>query len=158
MEECLVCNKPTDNQIMWIKENESRCTPQYVCESCMWESINKEKAEYQKQYEKALQYLKDNSYKVIVTGYDDYKEEFEINHDVMECVGIIRKRMERQGYHERWIDVEMETYSDCDIEVVTYLYFVKHSKTEVDEYGDLAIEDERAFWIELTNETLKCDF
>lgn len=158
MEECLVCSKSTDNEIMWIKENESRCTPQYVCESCMWKSINKEKAEYQKQYDIALKYLKDNNYKVIVTGYDDYKEKFEINRDAMECVSIIRKRMEQQGYCERWIDVAWETYENCEIEVVTYLYFVKYSKTEVDEYGDFTIEYGRAFWIELTNEALKCDF
>lgn len=151
MEKCLICNKPTDNEIMWNKENKTRCTPQYVCESCMWKSINKEKAEYQKQYEIALKHLKDNNYKVVVTGYDDYKEEFEINHDVMECVGIIRKRMEQQGYYERWIDISWENYEGCEIEIVDYLYFVKYSKEEVDEFGDFKTEDEQAFWIELTN-------
>ena len=150
MEECLICREPTDNEIMWSKENGTRCTPQYICESCMWKQINKEKVEYQKQYDIALKYLKDNNYKVIVRGYNNHEEEFEINHDVMECVGIIRKRMEKQGYHERWIDISWETYEGCEIEIVDYLYFVKHSEEEVDEYGNSKIEDEQAFWIELT--------
>ena len=150
IKECIICNKPTDNEIMWIKENETRCTSQYVCRTCMWKSINKKKAEYQKQYDIALKYLKDNNYKVIVTGYDDYKEEFEMNDNVMECVDIIRKRMERQGYHERWIDISWETYEGCEIEIVDYLYFVKHSEEEVDEYGSPEMESEQAFWIKLT--------
>ena len=152
MGNCVVCNSSTDNHIMWKKENETRCTPQYVCEDCMWKSINKEKAEYQKKYEKALIYLKENNYKIIVTGYDDYKEEFKINQDVMECVDIIRKRMKQQGYVERWIDVHWVTYEDCELEIVDYLYFVKYSETKKDEYGDFELNEEQAFWIELTSQ------
>ena len=106
MEKCIICNQPTDNNIMWESEDKTECTSQYVCEKCMWKSINKDKAEYKIKYDKALKYLKENNYKVIVTGYGDYKEEFQITDDVMGCVTIIRKRMDEQGYVERWIDVD----------------------------------------------------
>lgn len=151
MEKCIICNKPTDNEIMWEDEKTKECTPQYVCEDCMWKQIHKEQEEYKAQYEQALKYLQENNYKVIVTGYNDYKEDFKINNNVMECVDIIRKRMEQQNYEERWIDVNWVTYEGCKLEIVTYLYFVQYSDTEIDEYGDFKIEKEQAFWIELTN-------
>jgi DNA-directed RNA polymerase subunit RPC12/RpoP len=106
MNKCIECGKPTDNNIMWSFNNTQSCTPQYVCEKCMWKSINKRKAEYQKKYDKALKYLKDNNYKVIATGYGDFKEIFEIKDDVMGCVDIIREIMKQQGFYEKWIDVD----------------------------------------------------
>jgi hypothetical protein len=150
MEECIICNKPTDNYIMWKSEDETECTPQYVCEDCMWESINKDKAEYKIKYDKALLYLKNNNYRVVVEGYNDYKEEFQIKDEVMDCVNIIRKRMKQQGFFEVWIDVHSEIYEECDLEIVDYLCFDKYNKTEKDERGHSKIDETQAFWIELT--------
>ena len=112
------------------------------------------KAEYKIKYDKALKYLKDNNYKVIVTGYEDYKEVFEIKDDVMECVDIIRKRMEEQGYIETWIDVDWRTYEGCELELVTYLYFIKFSQIAINDDGEDKIQEEQAFWIELTNKSI----
>jgi hypothetical protein len=143
LKECIICNKLTDNYINWKNEDETECTPQYVCEECMWESIHKEQAEYKIKYDKAVKYLKENNYTVIVESYNDNEEkiteEFEIKEDIMECVDIIRERMEEQGYNETWIDVHWEIYEDCELEIVDYLCFNKGR------------EKEKAFWIELIN-------
>lgn len=144
MEKCIVCNKSTDNHIMWKSEDEKHCTAQYVCKECMWKSINKGKAEYKIKYDKAVKYLKDNNYKVVFTSYDDndeqITEEFQIKEDVMECVDIIRERMKQQEYFETWIDVHWETHEDCELEIVDYLCFDKRGSNK-----------DQAFWIELIN-------
>jgi len=137
MNKCIVCDNPTTNYIMWKDKKE--LTPQYVCEECMWESINKDRAKYKIKYDKAVKYLKDKNYKVVVTGYNDYREVFEINQDLMECVDIIIERMEKQNYIRTWIDIESKVYEDCLMEVVTYISFAKKD------------EENQAFWIELTN-------
>lgn len=146
MKKCIICGKPTDNHIMWENEDKTECNSQYVCEECMWESINKGKAEYKIKYDKAVKYLKENNYKVIVTSYDENEnpiiEEFQIKEDLMECVDIIRERMKQQGYCESWIDVHWETHADCELEIVDYLCFDKRGNENIDQ----------AFWIELTNE------
>lgn len=110
---------------------------------------------YKRRLKRALRYLSEHHFKVVVTGYDNFQEVFVINpqnHSIMDCVDVIRDRMSKLNYKEAWIDADWITLEGYVFEIVTYLYFCKYSETVLDERGHFEIEKEQAFWFKLTNE------
>ena len=155
MGRCVVCKtKKPVQKYNWKSDDGKRWLSRYVCDECFDKKITKDKEEYKIKYDKALKYFKDNNYYVLVhnNGKTNKDEKFSIGDDIMECVSIIRKRMEDQGYFEDWIDIDWETYDDCEITVVKYLSYIILSKDKRDKYGDLKVEKSIEFWIYITND------
>lgn len=150
---CCVCDGQAEDRYVFKTGGQTEYSAQYVCEKCLQIAIDKDNKEYKIKYDKALKYLKDNDYKIIVhNGNINEREIFGIGEKIMGCIDIIRNRMKIQGYFEDWIDLHWEKYEDCEIEIVDYLSFVIASDTEKDEYGGYKVEKSMEFWIYLSNE------
>lgn len=137
---CEICKKETQKR--FIGENG---IPVPRCEDCNDKIVKESKRVYAIKYERALKYLKDNNY-VVKVDWDTGKSEsearyFDIEDEHMACVDLIRSEMKQLGFDERWIDVHFESYEDCQLEIVDYLYFAKYKNNKE--------IDRRSFYINL---------
>ena len=129
MGKCIICGCETDDFRCFVREENGIKHNDYQCEKCTIKKVKEQRAMYEKRFNKdVLPYLLKNNFKVVVShcveDREDVVEEFPIKDShLMYCVGIIRKRMEDEGYEERWIDIHWETYADLEFEIVDYLYF-----------------------------------
>lgn len=128
MGKCIICGCDTNDFRCSVREENGQKHDDYQCEERTMEKVRKANEEYFKNFEeKALPYLLENKFKVIVDLHEKDKvltQEFPIKDtDVMYCVDIIRDRMKEKGYYENWIDVHWEEYNGIEFEVVDYLSF-----------------------------------
>ena len=136
MGKCIICGCETDDFRCHVRTDaDGSVHDDYQCEECTMIHVNKARKEYEDKFnKKALPYLLENKFKVIVTGgidNADNVEEYPIkDSNIMYCVDVIRKRMKDKGYYENWIDVHDEKYKDIEFEVVDYLCFALPDKDD----------------------------